>query len=289
MLLVMPVLNGHEQTAEALSYLLRNTADLESLRILIWDNASDVAYEEKAFESFRSAGLSVKVMRSTLNLGYYRPILKAAEWLETDELVVLMHNDLLVLEKGWDQRVSAAFDDHPLLGILGFYGSNQVDLDGGGGNGQMYNFSDLGQPQAETQRITDLQPALILDSLFLATRMQCLPLLAVNEHTPLGHFVDRVWCLRLIEHGWCVGVLGVHVAHLGGITTNSLTGTTDDKRFLDEARQWCLQEDIAFDGLDPRITLFYESKRRYLTEFRDTKGLIPAHMDGWALMRGRLV
>jgi hypothetical protein len=290
----VPVIDQHDLTRQLLDSLAATVSDPSGLHVVVIDNGSSRPYRPKDIghqpfqvslhKVLKTAPQLLPVGPATptnpakaellpaeelLNLGYYRPIWEVAKWATEADLIGLCHNDLIFYEVGWDLRLRQEFVHRRDLGMVGLCGSNQIDELGGRGSGTMCWFrGERGQPQSAGRRIRQLAPALILDSLFMAMRRPVLDALDVDEHTPLCHFVDKIWPLRTIKHGWKVGVLGVEIDHLGGMTA------VGDNRFPEDARQWCLQEGVD-PGSDPALALYLEAERRFLAEAR-RMGMLPA-------------
>lgn len=269
----VPVVDNHTLTAQLLHTIAKTVVD-DDVRVVIFDNGSDIPYPTKNELPW------CKVIRSDTNRGFYRPITDLAAMATSADLVALCHNDLLLYEKGWDRRLRECFLRDSGLGMVGFCGSNQVDERGGRGGGTMVNFR--GEKGALTEhtgtRLTDLAPALIFDSLFLAMRQTLVPFLKVDDTIALNHFSDRVWPLRAIESGWRVGVLGIECDHMGGQTVVGVG------RIEEDSRKWCEAHHVPIPaGMQAGTAVYLESERRYLTEYRDQKHLIPAAMTGWKI------
>jgi len=186
------------------------------------------------------------------------------------DIVGLQHNDLIHYEKGWDRRLLDCFVSNSRLGMVGVCGSNEIDDRGGRGGGTMCNFNGkAGQLQEHTgRRITDLQPALILDSMFMAMRRPVVDLLGIDKHIVQCHFYDKIWPLMTVQAGWQVGVLGLDVDHKGGITS---TGT----RFEEDCMKWCDQEGLSYESGKANLAVYIEAERRWLGYARSV-GKLPA-------------
>jgi hypothetical protein len=253
----------------------------EQLTVVIFDNGSDHPYS--GYFDF-TWPFKVITVRSEKNRGYYRPLTDLSLEATSADIVGLCHNDLIFYEKGWDRRLRECFVREGRLGMVGFCGSNEVDDRGGRGGGTMCNFrGEKGALQEHTgRRITDLQPALIFDSLFLAMRQQVVGCLRIDDDIALNHFGDRVWPLRAIENEWRVGVLGIEIDHRSGQTVVGLP------RIEQDSRLWCNEHDIPIpEGMQAGTAVYLEAERRYLSEYREVKHLIPARMQGWQIVPTR--
>jgi hypothetical protein len=282
-ILGVPVVDNVEITKQLLESIDETTVDPHELHVVIIDNGSVAPYSEKYWKGMRLWNFELSVQRSEINRGYYRPITDLADMATSADIVGLCHNDLIIYEDGWDRRLREAFVSHGNLGIIGFCGSNEVDSRGGRGGGTMMNFrGEKGAKSEHTGRkINDLQPAAILDSLFMAIRQPVVSCLGVDDNIALNHFGDRVWPLRAIENGRTVGVLGIEIDHMGGQSLNI-------PKIEEDSRLWLEEHNIPIpDGIQAGTVVYQESERRYLTEYRDLKRMIPGRVSNtWIYHRG---
>jgi hypothetical protein len=272
------VVDNQELLMQLLPSIRDTIENPEQVTVVIFDNGSTTPYDG-LFDftwPFR-----VTTVRSEVNRGFYRPILDLALEATPADLVALCHNDLIFYEKGWDRRLRDCFVRDGRLGMVGFCGSNQVDERGGRGGGTMVNFR--GERGARTEdtgtRLTDLAPALIYDSLFIAMRQPVVKCLKVDDNIQLNHFGDRIWPMRAIENEWRVGVLGIEIDHMGGQTVVGIP------RIEEDSRKWCEAHGIAKP--DPAMqwgtVVYLYAENLWLSEYRDQKHLIPAAMTGWRI------
>lgn len=261
----VPVLNKPQMTATFLEHLNATVVDPTSMVVVIIDNASDPEYHLGALPE---TPFPCYIVRNDVNEGYYSPLRTLVEMWDY-EILALAHNDILIYENGWDRRLRESYVGNTQLGVVGFCGSSQVDDQGGRGQGTMMNFRGtpgLGQAQAGL-RITGLEPAAILDSMFMAFRRElAIKLLEGEEPTP-AHFYDKIWPMRALEWGWRVGILGVEIDHLGGTTLVA------EPAFWHDMVRWCRAQGIAAEN--PTMALYLEAERRWLTEFRAEKRVMP--------------
>ena len=279
----IPVVDNHDLTVSLIESLKETVIDSESFEILIIDNNSEVPYR---IEQLPSTAFRISILRNEKNRGYYWPLLQVVQETTPGDIVGLMHNDLVVYEKGFDRRLRECFVSDGRLGMVGFCGSNEVDDRGGRGGGTFVNFRGVKGARTEHtgRRIVDLQPALIFDSLFIVMRQVVVNCLKVDDNIALNHFGDRVWPLRAIENEWRVGVLGIEVDHMSGQTVVGLP------RIEQDSRLWCDEHGISVpEGMQAGTAVYLEAERRYLTEYRDTKHMIPARMHGWQIKPMTLV
>lgn len=277
MILGVPVVDGQKHTDRFIRSLAKTMRGrLPGLFII--DNASGDPYEEDPDEQSSSVWSTPFFQRPTfviirleVNRGFYWPLKTIFDnrTFEYEELVGLFHNDLIVYEKGWDLRVEEAFAADPKLALIGFCGSREVDENGGRGSGTMCHFrGEVGQSQAAGERITDLRPSLVLDSMAMIFRRECIPLLGIDDDITLCHFYDKIWPMRLIAQGWHVATLGVEIDHLGGITS------ANEYRFGADCWRWWAERGKRY--ADPDMEMYLEAERRFLAEF---KSWMPCSID----------
>lgn len=260
----IPSFDNHDVVRGCLAQLAASVSG--DTTVIIVDNASDPPYRASDYD----VPFPLSVIRNERNMGNFYPLRQLPE----ADVLALMHNDLLIYERGWDERLMACFAADPRLGMVGFAGSNEVDIMGGRGLGTMCNFrGERGQTQAQTgRRVTDLRASLILDALFLAFRPAVLPSLTLDESLPPAHFYDKIWPAQAIEAGWRVATLGIEVDHLGGRT---LVGQA--AALKDDWARWCTEHGVD-PGDDPGLAMYREAERRWLSEWRDNKHFMPARI-----------
>lgn len=249
----IPVKDAHEYTAVCVGKLDKTSAG--ALDVVVVDNGSRTPWRPQRVTDF---------VRLDRNIGYYATLPLVCH-VAPAEFVGLMHNDVEILEAGWDARVLEAFDADPRLGLIGFCGSHKIDAAGGRGDGTVCNFRGVrGQPQPG-RRITDLSPALVLDSLFMLFRREAIRDLGLTGDLPLAHFVDKAWPIRLVQAGWHVAVLGIEIEHHGGVTA------ADVEAFEADARRWCEARDVPIahgeHGAHWGLALYLEAERRFMAEY----------------------
>lgn len=264
------------ETRLALKYLRQNS-DPSLTHIVLVDNGSTEPYEHWDAD---------QLVRYETNIGgnaVQHRLLQEGQ-IEKTLLTGFLHADTMVRERGWDARVLKAFQDFRDVALLGFVGSNEIDAYGGRGGGTTLNYigdfyEGLGQAskaEVHGRRFAGLMPAAVLDHMSMIFRTDKLLQLTPQEgHYAPEHFMDRIWCCEVLEHGWKVAYLGIACDHRsGGI------GAGQPKAHALRMR-WLEQEGIpvtAAEGEDitkiSQDAVYRESERRFLTRFRDS-GFIP--------------
>ena len=283
MIIGLPVVEGHELSKVALDHLTKN-AVMASTKPVIIDNASEIPYNcDKPFEICKEInGYKVGLMSNKENIGYYQPLKQLFDQYPDEEFIGLMHNDLMLYEPGWDRRMLQAFEADPELGLIGLCGSREVDERGGRGGHTVCNFMGRevpvgdqiwkGQDPSAGKRIEGIEPAIVLDSLFMLFRRDVIPHLVRDdekwEDITLAHFYDRIWPIRTIEAGYHVITMGSDNDHIGGMTT------TGNERYRNDCIKFLDDRGIPYDN--PETEMYLVAERRYLEEYRDQKHWLPA-------------
>jgi len=291
MIIVVPVVNQKELTKNFVKNLEETVNDRKHFQIIIVDNASDPIYTPQDFihtatvtdisdgNPLKPEPLHLTVMRNNFNVGMFyavKQVYDAYHELYPNELIGVIHNDVIFYEKGWDVKVDIEFMNDPKLGLLGFVGSDEANNLGGRGLGTMSNFAGLKGATAEQtgKRIVDFRPSVLLDSLTMIFRQSVIPELKIDEHIVPYHFYDKIWSIRTIEAGYHVGTLGVSIDHIGGVTAEK--ESTIEESF----RKWLEKEGITLlEGESPSNKIYQIAEQRWLGEYRDQKHFIPCRVD----------
>ena len=285
MILGIPAVDGHELTQNLLESLAATVSDPANFEVVIIDNGSIKAYDWSLYRNFP---FHVHIQHYERNIGYYQPLQNLRDFHSKEDLVGLIHNDMVIYTYGWDILMSQAFLADPKLGLIGLCGSNEIDERGGRGNGTMVNFMGrdmvkfgdkqyTGQNPSTGRRlpIGKLEPAVCLDSLFMMFKSEAVDKLVREDEKwsdiTLAHMYDRIWPLRVIEADYGVGVMGIDNDHLGGMTT------TANQRYADDCKFWLMEHQIPFEN--PETEMYLEAERRYLGEYRDQKHFIPCSVN----------
>lgn len=143
-----------------------------------------------------------------------------------DPIVAFIHNDVLMKEQGWDDRVLAAFED-PQVGVVGFggalcHGSPDIyktpyklqQL------GRSYYFSNVDNAEEHGARFDGVMEVAVLDGFALIVRRELLEKMGgwKPDEWPPHHLYDYRCCCEAHRHGYKVMLVGVRCHHSGGKT-----------------------------------------------------------------------
>ena len=284
---IITTCDSWQVTDECLGYIVRNSTP-EVNHIVLLDNGSYT----KCPDGLCSYP-NVTNIRSDINNGSNAVFHEMLPW-TTSELLAFLHNDVPIVESGWDKRVIEAFDNDPLLGCVGFIGSNEVDRAGGRGLGTVSNFMGLeyitgGAAAAEVhgKRYAGLKPAATVDFCSMIFRREVLEKLSKPEVA--HHFYDRIWCLETIENGYHVATLGIACDHFGGgIGMCRVPGEQVGCRNREDCyMRWADAEGIPYEkGQDLNLLVYNIAEKIYLNKWKLEKKLIPFKVrDDYSLER----
>ncbi len=273
---VVPVLGQHELANVALDLLIENQRD-ENTVVFAFDNGNDFVPNNPA----------VRMIKPGRNIGVYPVFKYAFDFLQGHDygfdIVAFFHSDLMVPEQGYDMRLIQAFESHPKLGLMGFVGSTQIDVNGGRGVGTTSNFQGAkyfsgimnkgetwtGSPaEAHGMRFAGYTNAAVVDGCAMVIRTSMWNVIGYREGFPIHHFYDRLISTQMLENGFEVAVLGIACDHISGQTV------AKEERYGDLAKEWCQRNNVPMThNWDDAI--YREAERRWLYEYRQVKRLIP--------------
>ncbi len=284
--IIMPMLGQHDMTQFTLNKVVKHHK--EDLEIIIIDNGGDFTPEAPP-ESSGPYSLRVIVPEEG-NLGVY-PVYKYAMERAKGDIVLFMHNDLVIDEDNFDIYVKYLFATKPELGLLGFLGSDEVAKNGGKGYGttsnyeaKTYHFRDKTftgtDPLTYGSRYDGYTNAAILDGLAMAFRRSAWQKIGFRPDFPPNHYHDRLIPLQIIEAGYKVGVLGIACDHMDGQTRRG------EKKYASIVQGWCERNGVApYVDENGKTSWEYaihmEAQRKLLKEWKEEKHIIPMKVGQW--------
>lgn len=167
--------------------------------------------------------------------------------LSTADVLMYVHNDVYVYEKGWDERLMREFDD-PAVGLVGWGGAlrhgdpniykTPYRLQQLGRSGYISNVKDA---EVHGERFTGSREVAVLDGFVLAIRRTLLDKINGWQVLIDGKIdfiaYDYVMCGLAHRQGYKIKMVGVESHHLGGVTSTKMN--VDRQAEYDYAHQWC--------------------------------------------------
>lgn len=230
---VIPAVDQHKFTERAIEGLFNNAQAPNDVDVILIDNDSLTPYNNMA---------GVNLIRNDINPGVYMSYIQGMQQAKSN-VVLWMHNDVLVHEYGWDQRILSEFNNDPKLGIAGFFGGRSVGANGGRGHpeGNLLG-KEWGQNIAvHGHLLTGKHPAVVFDSLAMIINQDIFHSINVPYVAP-HHWFDRIMTLWFIDHGYHALTIGIGFDHYSGATS-----VLQSSRHSDFVQKWCESKGLAMD------------------------------------------
>lgn len=213
--IIIAVWNQLAYTKMCMDYLLKNTVDVP-FEIVIVDNGS--MPETRAFVDSIRDKADIHYIRNETNLGPIKAInqgLAASKY----RYAAVMHNDVIIFECGWLDKMIKVFESDPRIGMAGFAGRKEIYNTGSVNEASLkHNLQneDLNEPMKE-----EVAEVAVLDGLFFMMSEDLLNIVrGLDEVYGYMHCYDLDISLRSIEAGFknvVVNIEAMHVAN-GGMT-----------------------------------------------------------------------
>jgi hypothetical protein len=141
-----------------------------------------------------------------------------------EEIIAYAHDDVMIFEKNWDQRVLQEFND-PNIGMVGFAGAT------GHGDPQMYNkpyemkqfarqnfMSNMRTAELHGSRFSGERDVAVFDGLAIFVRRDILETAGGwPDGTPINYWCYDYWIsMEVRRQGFRNRLVGVDCEHLGG-------------------------------------------------------------------------
>lgn len=214
--IVIPCFNGIRDTAPCWGALAASVLDRKNVELVVVDNGSTDETVKFLIESIAPHFPRFQLLHNKDNSGFPTACNQGLKF-SSAPVVAFLHNDLIMLERGWDQRVLRAFD-HPKVGLAGFCAANIAEADGGRSD----VISNLYDAERHGRRFVGDHPTLLFDSLSLIGRRTFLNQVGgLDEGYGPCHFADKDLSMASLTLGWTNYFIGVFCLHLGGTTSTS--------------------------------------------------------------------
>ena len=280
------MLGQHDMTQFCLNKVVQHHK--EDVEIIIIDNGCDFTPETPQISGGPFTLKTVYPPQG--NLGVY-PVYKFGMEQATGDIVLFMHNDLIINEDAFDVYVKYLFATKKDLGLLGFLGSDEVAKNGGKGYGttsnyeaKTYTYKDKVWVGTDAKiygsRYDGYTNAMILDGLAMAFRREAWNKIGFREDFPPNHYHDRLVPLQIKEAGYKVGVLGIACDHMDGQTRRG------EKKYASIVQGWCEKYNVPpYVDENGKASFEYAihmaAQSKLLKEWRDEKHVIPGKVGQW--------
>jgi GT2 family glycosyltransferase len=208
--IIMAVWNQLGYTRLAVDSLLRNTKT-SLFELVVIDNGSKA--DVKAYFDSISDRLEINYIRNGENLGPIRAINQGIAAAKGDYIGV-MHNDVIILEDGWLEKILKVMESDPDIGIAGLAGRKEIYKTGSVNEESLrHNLQneDLNPPMEE-----EVSAVAVVDGLcFIMNRRFLEKAKGFDENYGYMHCYDLDISLQSVEAGFRNVVVKVEAMHIG--------------------------------------------------------------------------
>ncbi len=274
---VIPVFNQIDLAKTCYQEIMANNINLENeTEFIILDNGSDSPIQEQDFPG-------AKIVRNEKNIGVY-PTFKQGMEVAQGDIVAFFHSDIVVWEKGWNNRVIDVFSMDDSIGLVGFIGSNEIDYNGGRGSGTASNFQGReisnglktwagSSWDKHGRHLMGYMKGAVVDGCVMIISKEAWSKIKYRENFPPHHFYDRLISTQILENLFSVGILGIEFDHISGQTVNQ------EKGYQIMAYDWLdskgLTDNDFQDNYNYDQDIYLLAEEEWLTEYRDKKHIVP--------------
>ncbi len=229
--IVIPVLNQLGTTRAGLDILLRNT--VEPYELVVVDNGSNDGTPAYLEREVRPRVPRLTVIRNRENAGVAGALRQGCA-AAAGAFVACLHNDVHILEAGWNRRLLIVFDRLPFLGMAGFHGSRGTP----DGWSRVEPYSNMVDAEVHGSRLErEYLPVVILDGLGLVMRREMLERTGGFDPNLNYYAYDCDLALSSLAAGYRNAVVNIPCAHLDG-KTSCPTGVREDQGSVEKSRAY---------------------------------------------------
>ena len=222
--IIIAVWNQLSYTKLTIDHILKNTAK-GLFELIIVDNGSKP--DVKAYADSLKDKVDIVYIRNDENLGPIRAINQGIKVSRCD-YVAAIHNDVLIMEPGWLEKVITVMDADPAIGIAGLAGRQEIYKTGCVNEESLkHNLQneDLSPPMEE-----DVSDVAVVDGLFFMMSRRFLDKVGgLDEAYGYMHCYDLDISLASIQSGFRNVAVRVEAMHLGN---GGMTRKTRDYKAL---------------------------------------------------------
>lgn len=208
--IIIAVYNQLPYTRMAVESIMKNS-DPALYELIIVDNGSRP--EMKSYFDSLMGRIDITYIRNDMNAGPIRAInqgIKAAK----GRYVMAIHNDVIVMEDGWLNKIIAAMEKDPTVGLIGLAGRKEIYNTGCVNEASLkHNLQneDLNEPMSEeSARVA------VIDGLCFVLRRELITRIGgLDETYGYMHCYDLDLSLASIDAGFKNVVVNVSALHIG--------------------------------------------------------------------------
>lgn len=221
----LPIINQQQLTNDFFAQIRKVTTG--EVPIIIVDNGSDIPCREWLI------GLEERdiVIRNEENVGLVKALNQIYQVAKGKaDYIVNLHNDVIIYEERWDEKVERILSEVGNVGVAGFYGAKAIGTPGiyqapyqMQQMVRMGNVSGCHRMDASVhgyrRMTTDWEDVAVMDGFSLIVSMELLNKTGgYDRNYPPHHMYDNDICLESLDKGYRNIVIDMDAQHLGGRT-----------------------------------------------------------------------
>lgn len=224
---VVPILNQQAVSQEFLDTLRASEGEAK-LPLLIVDNGSNPPVRDW-LKGLRDQDL---VIRNEENVGVMPALNQAYDVAKRySDFIFYTHNDVMIYEKGWDEKLVRILSEQQNIGVAGFYGAKGIGTPGiyqsPYQQSQMIRIENVSnchrmdpvhgyRPIRGGQEVEEVA---VMDGFSLIVNVELLNKLGgFDRRYPIHHMYDNDICLESLDKGYRNIVIAMDALHYGGRT-----------------------------------------------------------------------
>lgn len=258
--IIVPLHDEHGVARNALDNMV--TLACTNLNIIVVDNNSHKEFRYEIPQTRLNHRYTY--IYEDRNLGALPAFFKGVNY-ANDDLVAIMHSDVVIHEQNWDKRVFLEIAK-PDVAMVGFFGSPSIDIEGRRVDNQG---NMLGKKYGQTSeyhglRFTGERDVVVLDSLAIFMKQSLFNVVDWADMSP-HHWFDRIIPLRYIDAGYKIRLAGIGFDHDDG----SIVGQGALEKL---AMNWCKSAGIEKDGDSWDETMWRYGKKIFQNDWSNRLG-----------------
>ena len=214
---IIPCYNKLELTRNCINSLEQTSGD--DVEFIIMDNGST----DNTADTLKTLRGRFRYRRNQENIGLVRAFNQGASEARY-ETIVFMHNDVIIHDRDWPDRIRNFLNSREDAGVAGLYGARKIRKDASFmGRGIVHSKLEGGN------LLRDHIEVAVVDGLFMAMKKKIYEEIGMFDECYTVHYYDKDISLRSYVNGYRNYVLNIPFTHIGAGTRSSVKTETDNE------------------------------------------------------------
>ena len=239
---IIPCYNKLELTRNCVNSLNQITgADIE---VIVIDSGST----DNTADFLKTLKEKFRYRLNQENIGLVRAFNQGAS-MGKYETLVFMHNDVIIHDNDWTDKIKNMLDCGGNIGIVGFYGARKIFKDG------RFSGRSIVHSKFENGNLRhDCMEVAVVDGLFMAMKKKIYEQIGKFDEGYTMHYYDKDISLKAYINGYRNYVLNIPFTHIGAGTRSTVKAEADTmlrdkmKNIFIEKWKDCLPLDVRTKG-----------------------------------------